>query len=120
MSAKSEIVREMARRLRPCQLGEEWQAIQDTVAALVDILIRARGMHDTLTEGCEGRGSIQCVPVDKWAAVVHIDTAVYFVESAEPWTSSAGGGWSRPVRPSIVLIAMNGPELRDCPNAPLQ
>ena len=119
MSTKPEIVRELARRLRPSQLGEEWQAVRDTVIALIDAVIRAHGGVERPVHDRQGYGAILCVPLDRHAAIVHIDTAVYFVESADPWTPRAGGRWRTPVRPSIVLIATDGPDLRGCANAAL-
>jgi len=114
MSIKSKVMRELARRLRSSQLGEEWEAVRDTVVALIDAAIEVHGTEETLFDVCQGCGAILCTPLDERAALVHIDTAVYFVESADFWTPSAGSGWRRPVQPRIVLIATDGPELRDC------
>jgi hypothetical protein len=82
--------------------------------AVIDAVVRAHGGEERLVHDLQGYGAVLCCACH-WiarAALVHIDTAVYFVEAAEPWTPSAGGGWSKPVRPRIVLIATDGPELR--------
>jgi hypothetical protein len=70
LNTAAEIMRGMARRLRSSQVGEEWNAIRDSVVTLIDLVINANGATRRYSRNANAAERCYAIPLDSRAALV--------------------------------------------------
>jgi hypothetical protein len=103
-----------ARKLRPTQVGPEWEALRDKVSRTLAHLICEHGSELRMVEVCAGTDGAICAALTDREAVISVDEGVSLISSVTGWTSMREEGqWDTPQRAVITFLYSTRPSRKE-------